>query len=129
MNMWHHHPGVRTGDQLTTGERAAALPQPSSGHVPAATLGFLALAVGPAASQLPWRRATREAAVVLVAMLAWLAAELQGGGNLLGLSERVVAGAEALCPFAVALAVLISRRGPTPVAGSAIGESPNPGTG
>ncbi|MDQ1741165.1 MAG: hypothetical protein QOE53_2817, partial [Pseudonocardiales bacterium] len=31
----------------------AALPQPSSGHVPAATLGFTALAVWPAVSQLP----------------------------------------------------------------------------
>lgn len=81
----------------------AALPQPSSGHVPAATLGFVALAVWPATSRLPWRRSARGAAVALVAMLVWLAFELHGG-ELLGVSERILAGAEALCPLGFALA-------------------------
>jgi hypothetical protein len=58
--------------------------------------------------------------VLLVAMLAWLAWELQGG-NLLGLSERVVAGAEALCPLGWVLAVATSQRRSTRVAGSADG--------
>ena len=34
----------------------AALPQPNVGHVPAATVGFLALAVWPGASRLPFAR-------------------------------------------------------------------------
>jgi hypothetical membrane protein len=109
---------LAVGGAATIG--VAALPQPSSGHVPAATLGFVALALWPAASQLPWRRSARGTAVLLVAMLAWLAWELQGG-NLLGLSERVVAGAEALCPLGWVLAVATSQRRSTRVAGSADG--------
>src|ERR1700712_172606 len=34
MNMWHHHPGVRTGDQLTTGERAADVVRNGMGSWP-----------------------------------------------------------------------------------------------
>jgi hypothetical membrane protein len=98
---------LAVGGAATIG--VAALPQPSAGHVPAATLGFVALAVWPAVSQLPWRRSARGAAVLLVAMLAWLAWELQGG-SLLGLSERVVAGAEALCPLGWVLAVAAAGR-------------------
>lgn len=98
----------------------AALPQPSFGHVPAAALGFIALALWPAASHLPSPRTAHGTAVLLVAMLAWLASELHGG-NLLGLSERILAGAQALCPLALVLAVLTSQRRPTSVAGSADG--------
>lgn len=94
---------LAVGGAATIG--VAALPQPSAGHVPAATLGFLALAVWPAVSRLPWRRSARGAAAALVAMLVWLAFELHGG-DLLGLSERILAGAEALCPLAFAVAVL-----------------------
>lgn len=107
---------LAVGGAATIG--VAALPQPSSGHVPAATLGFIALALWPAACQLPWRRSARGAAVLLLALLGWLVFELQGGG-LVGLSERVVACAEALCPLAFALAVLASQRQPKPAAGSA----------
>jgi len=113
---------LAVGGAATIG--VAALPQPSSGHVPAATLGFIALALWPAASHLPWRRSARGTAVLLVALLAWLASELQGG-NLLGLSERIVAGAQALCPLALALAVLTSQDRPTRVAGSADGRPSN----
>ncbi len=84
----------------------AAFPQPSAGHFPAATASFLTLAVWPAASRLPGRRSSALATVGLLGLLGWLALELDGG-RLLGLSERVVAGAESLWPL---LAVLAVRR-------------------
>lgn len=90
----------------------AAFPQPSPGHLPAATLSFLALSLWPAASGLPSRRSAWVATGVLVTLLGWLGLEL-GGGDLLGLSERVVAGAQALWPLAVVL-VLRSRGRRTP---------------
>src|ERR1700712_5488537 len=48
MNMWHHHPGVRTGDQLTTGERAADVVRNGMGSWPFvfAFLGFMAVWAG-----------------------------------------------------------------------------------
>ena len=79
----------------------AALPQPDVGHVPAATAGFLALAAWPAVSILRFRAARGMAVIILVCLLAWLGLELRGG-SLLGLSERVLAGAEALAPLAFA---------------------------
>jgi hypothetical protein len=107
----------------------AALPQPAAGHVPAAALGFIALAAWPAAARLRWRRSARATTLLLVALLAWLASELHGG-SLLGLSERIVAGAEALCPLAAALAMSMrmsmSQRGPAHLAGSADGEPSKP---
>ena len=42
MNPWHPHPGVRTGSQLTAGERAADLVRNSMGSWPF-VFGFLAL--------------------------------------------------------------------------------------
>jgi hypothetical membrane protein len=78
----------------------AAQPQPSAGHVPAATVGFIALGLWPALSAVPDRRVSRTAAIVFAALLGWLAVEIRGG-HLLGLSERVLAGAEALWPLAV----------------------------
>ncbi|MDT4913056.1 MAG: hypothetical protein QOC66_2184 [Pseudonocardiales bacterium] len=86
----------------------AALPQPNAAHVPVATVGFVALAVWPCGSLLSFRRARATAVVVLMCLLAWLAVELHGG-SLLGLSERVLAGAEALAPLAFAAAVLGRR--------------------
>jgi hypothetical membrane protein len=85
----------------------AALPQPSTGHVPAAAVGFIALAVWPAAARVPQRSIALGASAGLVALLGWLAIELRGG-SLLGLSERVLAGAQSLWPLAVAI-VLIRR--------------------
>jgi hypothetical membrane protein len=82
----------------------SALPQPSPAHSPAATIAFIALAVWPAASGVPGRRIAGVATAGLVALLGWLLAELHGG-DLLGLSERVLAGAEALWPLAVAVAL------------------------
>jgi uncharacterized membrane protein len=48
MNMWHHHPGVRTGDRLTTGERAADVVRNGMGSWPFvfAFLGFMAVWAG-----------------------------------------------------------------------------------
>jgi hypothetical membrane protein len=86
----------------------AALAQPSAGHVPAATVGFIALAGWPAASRLPRRRVGYGASLVLAGLLGWLAVELRGG-DLLGLSERVLAGSQALWPLVVA-GLLLRRR-------------------
>ena len=96
----------------------AAAPQPVHGsarvHIVAATIGFVALAVwslaasrtdGPAVLR---RRTGAIATVLLLAMLGWLGGEI-GSGSLLGLSERVLAGTQALWPFAVVL-LLRSRR-------------------
>jgi len=87
----------------------SALPQPAAGHAPAATVGFVALALWPAASGVPAQRAARIASIGLVALLGWLLLELQDG-NLLGLSERVLAGAQSLWPLAVALTLSRLRR-------------------
>lgn len=81
----------------------AALPQPDGGHVPAATLGFVALALWPVFSRLAGRRMATAALLVL---LAWLGYGLTSE-HLLGLAERALAGAESLCPL---LFVLISAR-------------------
>lgn len=93
----------------------AAFPQPdggsSSAHVLAAAVAFPALSVWPT---LAWRRGSRRlprgisigASVVLLGLLGWFGAELHGGGTRLGLSERVLAGAQALWPLA---AVLLAR--------------------
>lgn len=105
--------GLRARALLAAGGCAtmgvAAMPQPATGHVPAAALGFILLASWPAFARLRWRRSARLATLVLIAMLAWLASELHGG-SLLGLSERIVAGTEALCPLAAALAITMSQR-------------------
>ena len=84
----------------------AALPQPSPGHLPAATVSFVALAGWPAVSGVPTRRAGLLAAGGLTALLVWLGTQL-GDGPVLGLSERVVAGAQALWPL---VAVALTRR-------------------
>lgn len=97
----------------------AALPQPSTGHVPAAIAGFVALAVWPALSGAPSRRAARSATAFLVLLLGWLAVELHRG-SLLGLSERLVAGSQALWPLVLVIALLrasrVSAHGSTAVA-------------
>jgi hypothetical membrane protein len=87
----------------------AALPQPSTGHVPAATMGFILLALWPALSGVPSGWASRSVSALLIALLGWLAIEIHRGG-LLGLSERTVAGAEALWPLALAVTLLLARR-------------------
>lgn len=92
----------------------AALPQPTAGHVPAAACAFVSLALWPSLSGTPSRRSGRLASAALLVLLGWLCIEL-GDGTLLGVSERVLAGAEALWPLAVAAA--LTRRGVTPAHG------------
>jgi Protein of unknown function (DUF998) len=99
----------------------AANPLPAAGggslpHGLAAGAGFVALAAWPAGG---WQRGgevpgsvrpaavSAGAALALLGLLGWFAVELWTGGGQIGLSERVLAGAQALCPLAV---VLIARR-------------------
>lgn len=94
----------------------AALPQPADGHFVAATASFVALAVWPVAAHVPGRTAARLATLGLGALNVWLAVELRRD-MVVGLSERVVAGAEALWPLAVvALLAAARRRRSAPVA-------------
>ena len=106
---------------LATGGAAtvllAAFPQPLTGdstvHVATAAIIFPALSLWPA---LAWRRGIRPGRAVwlivasgLLGLLGWYAFEHFGGGSRIGLSERVLAGAQAICPLA---AVLLARRRP-----------------
>lgn len=80
----------------------AASPQPAPAHVPAATVGFVALACWPALLPRSFG-SLRWLALVLLAALGWFATALVVG-SLVGLSERVLAGAEALTPIVVIVA-------------------------
>ena len=84
------------------------LPQPNAGHIPAASIGFVLLAIWPAFSVLPPRQLGIAISGFLLALLAWLVVALSGQ-RLLGLSERVLAGAEALCPLAIVTLVFLRR--------------------
>ncbi len=86
----------------------AALPQPNVGHVPAATVGFVALALWPVSSHLPGRRAAALATGVLLTLLVWLGVQLRHG-EVVGLSERLLAGAESFWPLIAVLALLRQR--------------------
>lgn len=86
------------GGAATVG--VAALPQPAAGHVVVAAIALGALAVWPAVSWVPGRPAGVIAAVVLLLLLGWFTFQLRGG-SLLGLTERLLAGAEALWPLTV----------------------------
>jgi hypothetical protein len=85
----------------------AASPQPAAPHIPAAAVSFGALALWPAFSGLPDRRTGIMATAVMLVLLGWLGAELRDGDQL-GLSERLLAGFQALWPLLVAL--IIDRR-------------------
>ncbi len=95
----------------------AAFPETAGGassvpHAFWATAGFVALAVWPLGARRrgPWvpawlrPGACAGAAGVLLGLLVWFGAEQFGGGRQVGLSERVLAGAEAVWPLAVVLA-------------------------
>ncbi len=104
---------------LATGGAAtvalAAFPQPAIGdstaHVAAATIVFPVLSLWPAFAA---RRGAKPgpavwlvAATGLLGVLGWFGFEYFGDGLWIGLSERVLAGAQALWPLA---AVLLARR-------------------
>ncbi len=85
----------------------AASPQPSPTHVPAATIGFVTLALWPFALDRAGR-AARSVGFTLLALLAWFAIAL-ATGTLVGASERALAGAEALTPVWALTACAIGR--------------------
>ncbi len=78
----------------------AVFAEPSAAHVPVATASFVALTLWPVLAGAPSHRAGWLAGGVLAVALGWFALEL--GGPRSGLAERVVAGAQALWPLAVA---------------------------
>ncbi|MGH3549422.1 MAG: DUF998 domain-containing protein [Pseudonocardiaceae bacterium] len=93
----------------------AALPLPITGdspaHTVAATVTFPAMSLWPA---LAVRRGIKprpavwfSAAAGLLVLLGWFGIDYFGDGSRIGLSERVLAGAQALWPLA---AVLLARR-------------------
>jgi hypothetical membrane protein len=97
---------------------SAAESDPASAvHAAVAGVAFVALAAWPA---LAWRRrapapvltarAGAAAAAVLLCLVGWFAVELRHGGTRVGLTERLAAGAQALWPLAVVVA-LRRRRG------------------
>jgi hypothetical membrane protein len=83
----------------------AAFPLPRTGssaaHAVAALVAFGALTIWPALARVP--RYARVATAVLALLLAWFGAELLTDGSRVGLSERVLAGAQALWPLCAAL--------------------------
>ena len=87
----------------------ATRPQPDSGHIPAATIGFIALALwSVTAKVIPG--ATRILAVgILAGLTIWFATQF-GGGALLGLTERILILAEALWPLIVAVRIRAAAR-------------------
>lgn len=95
----------------------ATFPQPATGnssaHIAAAAVAFPALSLWPAlawrrgATASPGRGASLTAAAVLLGALGWFGFEFLTDGTRIGLSERVLAGAQALWPLA---AVLLARR-------------------
>ncbi len=81
-------------------------------HTLWAAIGFVALAVWPLAARgpgLPGPGVRAVAAGVLLGLLVWFGTELIGGGQQVGLAERVLAGAEAVWPLATVLACLWSQ--------------------
>jgi hypothetical membrane protein len=104
---------------LATGGTAtvalAALPLPvigdSPAHVVAATVTFPALSLWPALAArrggTPRPAVWLSAAAGLLVLLGWFGIDYFGGGSRIGLSERVLAAAQALWPLA---AVLLARR-------------------
>jgi hypothetical protein len=93
----------------------AALPLPATGdspaHVVAAAVAFPALSLWPALAARrggkPGAAVWLSAAVGLLGLLGWFGIDYFGAGPRIGLSERVLAGTQALWPLA---AVLLARR-------------------
>jgi hypothetical membrane protein len=81
----------------------SASPQPAAAHVPAAVVGFVALAIWPAFAPRGSFRSGRWLTLALLTLLACFAITLVAG-KLVGASERALAGAEALSPIALVVA-------------------------
>ena len=101
-----HRWGLQSGGAATLA--VSVFPQPYTGssaaHLTFAAVGFVALTLWPALWPPPRRVARIALACVLAALLVWLGVELDGGKQL-GLSERLLAGAQALCPLVLVLTV------------------------
>ncbi len=85
---------------------------PSDLHNPVATVSFFALTLWPVLSGVPTSRAATVATVMLSGLLLWFGLTL--GSDVVGLSERAIAGAQVLWPLAVVIWLLASRRKLTP---------------
>ena len=100
--------------------RGAARRRVPAAHGVAAGIGFGALALWPAlaarrgATGILRPAVTVGASVALVGLLGVFVVELQGGGDAIGLTERAVAGAQALWPLVVVVALrrAVARRTP-----------------
>jgi len=104
----------------------------SSAHIAAAAVAFVSLALWPAfawvrsagsgrtVAVLLRPKASLAAAGVLLLLLAWFFVEQLSGGPMVGLSERVAAGAQSVWPLAVVLSArrLQSNVGTVPAASS-----------
>lgn len=99
---------------------AGMFPQPIGGsspwHMGSAAVGWIALIVWPlvvcprpAAPGLLSRRSTWLVTAVLLTLMLWFFVQLLTGGELLGLSERILLVALTLWPAAVALAHRVRR--------------------
>jgi hypothetical membrane protein len=104
----------------------AVFPIPRSGtsniHRVVAGIGFVTLALWPAFAcrrgrSVPWGLRpplSVGTVVLLLGFLGWFTVELSTDGSWVGLTERVLAGAEALWPLAVVLTVVTARVSSTP---------------
>lgn len=81
----------------------SASPQPAAAHVPAAAVGFVALAIWPAFAARICFGLARWLTLALLALLTWFAAALVAG-ELVGVSERALAGSEAIVPLCLVVA-------------------------
>lgn len=87
----------------------AARPQPDAGHLQAAAVGFIALAVWSLPARVIGRPVRLVASLLIAGVAVWFATQLNGGA-LLGLSERVLVIAEALWPLLVVGTLLARHR-------------------
>lgn len=103
---------LATGGAATVAVAAVPLTADSESpaHTVAASIAFPALSLWPA---LAWRRGTRPSRTVtlaaasgLLTLLAWFGLEFFTGGARIGLSERLLAGAQSLWPLAAVLLAL-----------------------
>jgi hypothetical membrane protein len=95
-------PGRMSRAALAVGGAAtvvvSASPQPAAAHAPAAAVGFVALAIWPAFAPRGSFRSGRWSTLALLALLACFVIALVAG-KLVGVSERALAGAEAITPI------------------------------
>jgi hypothetical membrane protein len=91
----------------------------STAHRLIATAAFAALAVWPAVAwrrgiDVPWALRpgpAGTATVVMVGLLGWFGVQFGGAGDIEGLTERFVAGAEVMWPLVVVVSARIDMRG------------------